>query len=253
MSKDPAFLFYSRDFYEGTRNMLPEERACYIDLMIYQHQNKIIPLDLKRVYMYCSGISKETIDYVITEKFIKTDFGYYNEKLTDVVNNREKHSEKQSINGRLGQFYKQAKKLMYETDYFNLKQHLSKHSNEQALSIVNDFFKLGLKDSFNLDEAKLEALLKHLAIAIIDNNIYKKIEIEKLKILGLSDSVWLDSICELHKLERNKITFGLNEFCLHLKAQGETEKTLKDFKVHFSNWVRVKKQYQVKTENKDRL
>ena len=36
--KDPAFLFYSKDFYEGTRTMLPEERACYIDLMIYQHQ-----------------------------------------------------------------------------------------------------------------------------------------------------------------------------------------------------------------------
>jgi len=34
--KDPAFLFYSKDFYEGTRTMLPEERACYIDLMIYQ-------------------------------------------------------------------------------------------------------------------------------------------------------------------------------------------------------------------------
>ena len=31
--KDPAFLFYSKDFYEGTRTMLPEERACYIDLM----------------------------------------------------------------------------------------------------------------------------------------------------------------------------------------------------------------------------
>ena len=89
---------------------------------------------------------------------------------------------------------------------------------------------------FNLNEAKLKALLKHLAIAIVDNNLYKKIEIENLKILGLSDSVWLDSICELHKLERNKITFGLNEFCLHLKAQGETEKTLKDLLYKRDKW-----------------
>lgn len=244
MSKDPAFLFYSRDFYEGTRNMLPDERACYIDLMIYQHQNKSIPLDLKRVYMYCNGISKETVDYVLAEKFIKTDTGFYNEKLTDVINNRIKHSLKQSINGRLGQFYKQAKKLMSEGDFFRLKEALSKNSNEAALGIVHDFYKLSYKDSFELDEAKLLAMLKHLAIAIIDNNIYKKIEIENLKILGLADSVWLDSICEYHTLERTKIAFGLAEFCKHIKAKGEIEKTLKDFKEHFSNWIRVKKQYQ---------
>ena len=50
MSKDPAFLLYSKDFYEGTRMMLPEERACYVDLMIYQHQNGgFIPNDVRRI------------------------------------------------------------------------------------------------------------------------------------------------------------------------------------------------------------
>ena len=32
MAKDPAFLFYSQDFYAGTRTMLPEERACWAHL-----------------------------------------------------------------------------------------------------------------------------------------------------------------------------------------------------------------------------
>ena len=246
--KDPAFLFYSRDFYEGTRNLLPEERACYIDLIIYQHQNKIIPLDLKRVYMYCSGVSTEIVDFIINEKFVKSDFGYFNEKLSDVINNRIKHSEKQSINGRIGQFYKQAKKVMYETDFYLLKQNLSKHNNEQALSIVHEFYKLSYKDSFNLDEAKLKALLKHLAIAIIDIDLYNKKEIEILKNLGLVDLNWLDAVCEMYKLERKNIGNGITEFCLHLKAQGETEKTFKDFKTHFSNWVRVKQQYKLKAK-----
>lgn len=70
MSKDPAFLFYSKDFYEGTRTMLPEERACYIDLLIYQHQNGgYIPDDIKRVQMYCSGCSEQVIKNVLNQKF----------------------------------------------------------------------------------------------------------------------------------------------------------------------------------------
>jgi len=39
--KDSAFLFYSNDFYEGTRTMFPEKRACLIDLMIYQHKHQL--------------------------------------------------------------------------------------------------------------------------------------------------------------------------------------------------------------------
>lgn len=256
MAKDPAFLFYSRDFYEGTRNLLPEERACYIDLMIYQHQNGIIPLDLKRVYMYCNGITKEVVDYVISIKFIKTDDGYINMKLNDVIQNRVLHSKKQSVNGKLGQFYKQSKKLLSEADFYNLKTKLSKYNNETALSIVYDFFKHSDKHSLDLNEAMLEALLKHLAIAININNIDKLYKIENLQILVLNDDNWLNSICELYKLERKNLPIGINEFILHLKATGVEEKTIKDFKQHFANWVRVKKQVKQKEEanqNKDRL
>lgn len=81
MSKDPAFLFYSKDFYEGTRMMLPEERACYVDLLVYQHQNGIIPNDIKRLQMYCSGCSEETINRVLNQKFNQTVNGWLNQRL----------------------------------------------------------------------------------------------------------------------------------------------------------------------------
>lgn len=68
MAKDPAFLFYSKDFYEGTRMMLPEERACFIDLMIYQHQNGFIPDDKRRLMMYCSGIDEATLEATLEAK-----------------------------------------------------------------------------------------------------------------------------------------------------------------------------------------
>lgn len=88
MNKDPAFLFYSKDFYEGTRLMLPEERACYIDLMIYQHQQGPIPDDIPRLQMYCSGCSAGAIQRVLNEHFNQTPNGWLNKRLTREVNLR---------------------------------------------------------------------------------------------------------------------------------------------------------------------
>lgn len=76
MAKDPAFLFYSTDFYEGTRTMLPEERACFIDLMIYQHQRGPIPNDLKRVLLYCNGVDEATLKTTLQSKFKLTSEGW---------------------------------------------------------------------------------------------------------------------------------------------------------------------------------
>lgn len=81
MNQDPAFLFYSKDFYEGTRLMLPEERACYIDLLIYQHQNGCIPNDVRRLQLYCSGCSAAVIQQVLNLHFKQTDNGWLNQRL----------------------------------------------------------------------------------------------------------------------------------------------------------------------------
>ena len=92
--KDPAFLFYSTAFYEGTRMMLPEERACYLDLMIYQHQNGPIPLNTSRMHMYCTGISNQVVNQVLNEKFKETELGWVSEKMCEVVDERGKSNPK---------------------------------------------------------------------------------------------------------------------------------------------------------------
>jgi len=47
--KDPAFLFYPKDWISGTSEMLPNEKGIYIDLLCYQHQNSDLPNDTKRL------------------------------------------------------------------------------------------------------------------------------------------------------------------------------------------------------------
>lgn len=70
----------------------------------------------------------------------------------------------------------------------------------------------------------------------------------------LFDEQWKEDIERMYKVDRDKVKYALNEFKTHCGTIGENKpKTLNQFKKHFTNWVRVKKQYQVKTENKDRL
>ena len=162
--KDPAFLFYSNDFYEGTRLMLPKERACLIDLMIYQHQHGFIPNDPKRLTLYCSGIDEATLKATLKAKFKQTEEGWYNERLRSVVEDRAEYSHKQSINGRIGQVMKRAKKLCNASEY----------------KVFRDYFYniLGKEEALQALEKKettlqglLKASLKHLENVNVNEDI----------------------------------------------------------------------------------
>lgn len=166
MKKDPAFLFYSRDFYEGTRTMLPEERACYIDLLIYQHQNGIIPNDFKRMAMYCSGVNEAMLEATLKAKFKLCDKGWVNEKLSDVILERENFSNKQSINGVVGQFWKKAGAILDKKTLSKLREALSSMTIKD---IYNDIHTKEINKA--MLEAMLEAKLKHLANANANEDV----------------------------------------------------------------------------------
>ena len=170
-SKDPAFLFYSKDYYEGTRMMTPEERACYIDLLIYQHQNGYIPNDTKRLSLYCSGCSEATLIATLEAKFKLYDKGWLNTKLNDVVLDRQNFSSVQSVNGIIGQFYKSAKKELKANEYAKLKAYLESNFTRELLAERIAENKANLK---GLREAMLIASLKHIedANAIGDEDKY---------------------------------------------------------------------------------
>lgn len=156
MSKDPAFLFYSKDFYEGTRLMLPEERACFIDLLIYQHQNGPIPLDTKRMLMYCSGVNEATLQATLQAKFKQTDKGWVNLKMVEVTDDRSSYKGKQSDNGVLGQFFKKAKSSCKAAEYKALRSYVYEDYGKENL--ISE-----LKKEQTTHEGLLQALLKHLA------------------------------------------------------------------------------------------
>lgn len=207
MAKNPAFLFYSNDFYEGTRMMLPNERACFIDLIIYQHQHGLIPNNLDRVLLYCSGIDKATLEATLEAKFVASDEGYFNEKLKQVIEQREEYSNKQSENGLIGQFFKKAKSTLNTKEYSKLYSYIQ--SNSLREFIIND-----LKNNESNYQATLkgmlEASLKHL-----ENEIENEIENKDLNknYLNTSNSeklILFDSWWNLYKRKEVEIKQLIN-------------------------------------------
>jgi|SRR6478736_1648356 len=193
MSKDPAFLFYSKDFYEGTRTMLPEERACYIDLLIYQHQNDIIPLDLRRVLLYCNGISEATLKTTLEAKFKQVENGWINDKLKTISLERLEYAKKQSVNGTVGQFWKKSKAILDDSDYISLRNSLKSKTVLEVYELTKNL--VCAKDS-------LKALLKHLAIENANEDV-----------IEIKDDNEFDYKSELLKLVSNKVL--VNDFVNH--------------------------------------
>lgn len=150
--KDPAFLFYSKDYYEGTRMMLPKERACYMDLLVYQHQNGKIPFDLERVAMYCNGIDETTLIATLEAKFVKTADGWENKRLAEEIISRENYKSGQSDSGKIGQFWKKAKKFLAKREYEKLRKLFTDKD------LVLEF-----TEQNEVNKTTLEGLLKHIA------------------------------------------------------------------------------------------
>ena len=74
MAKDPAVLFYTNDFLSGTILLSNEQKGAYITLLCLQHQKGL--LSEKDMLSVCKSYDED-----VFSKFIKTDEGYYNERM----------------------------------------------------------------------------------------------------------------------------------------------------------------------------
>lgn len=113
MAKDPAFLFYSKDWLEGTAEMTPDEKGVYIDLLAHQHQKGSLPADTKRLAKMV-GISEQeflTVWTLLKNKFNQTDDRMVNRKLSEVTTDRLSKSHTNRITGKFATLIRSVKHL----------------------------------------------------------------------------------------------------------------------------------------------
>lgn len=96
MSKDPAFLFYSQDFFMGVQLMSWEDRGKYITLLCVMHQHG--RMSEERV-----GLLVGSVSVSLREKFQVDEAGnWFSEKLEFVIAKRQDFIDKQIANGKKG-------------------------------------------------------------------------------------------------------------------------------------------------------
>jgi len=85
--KDPAFLFYTQDFYVGTAFLTHAQVGKYIRLICAQHQHG--RLSEERILHICGDLDRNVLD-----KFQQDENGnYYNVRLEAEIDKRKKFSE----------------------------------------------------------------------------------------------------------------------------------------------------------------
>ena len=85
IAKDPAFLFYPSDFLTGTMFMSHEQIGIYIRLLCSQHQHG-------GVIDKISFNSLVGNNEIVRTKFIEINLGFYNQRLADEMEKRNKKS-----------------------------------------------------------------------------------------------------------------------------------------------------------------
>lgn len=96
MAKDPAFLFYSSDFLSGISDLTMEERGQYITLLCVQHQKGF--LTEKTIRLLVGSVSVDVLDKFSIDK----NGNYFNKRLKEEAEKRNKFTESRRNNGNLG-------------------------------------------------------------------------------------------------------------------------------------------------------
>lgn len=126
MAKDPAFLFYSKDFLSGIQDLTMEERGQYITLLCLQHQKGHLS---EKAIKLCVGNAAADV----MAKFRQDTAGlWYNIRLEEEAKKREAHAEKQKARATEGW-----KKRKNQTNQEKDKQSGIQYGNAAALPLVN--------------------------------------------------------------------------------------------------------------------
>ncbi len=89
---------------QSTRGLLPEEEGVYFRLCLhYYDTEKPFPLEMRQMLKRLQLLSYiEVVESILDEYFVKTDKGWFHERIEEEIKNFRKTAKKNKVNGRLG-------------------------------------------------------------------------------------------------------------------------------------------------------
>lgn len=139
MAKDPAFLFMSKDWIEGTAEFMPDEKGVFIDLLCHQHQKGDLPNDTLRLARMV-GLSHEDflrIWKALQPKFKQVGDRLVNRRLEETMTDRSKKGWKNTITGTFASLLRLGNYSSVEYKFLKKKFNIDEFINENKETITD--------------------------------------------------------------------------------------------------------------------
>ena len=154
-------MFYSKDWLEGTAELMPDEKGVFIDLLCHQHQKESIPADPVRLARMV-GLPQEQFDViwkVLAPLFNQTADRsvdrLVNKRLLSVMEERADKGHKNKIIGTFASLLRTTK--LSKKQYADIKESFDvteflNMDTERAIERLTEWFDKRLKSIGNGDE-----------------------------------------------------------------------------------------------------
>lgn len=255
MGKDPAFLFYSKDWLEGTAEMTSEEKGVYVDLLAHQHQKGSLPTETKKLAKL-AGLSESEFLKVWSElssKFVANASGrLVNRKLNGIVSERLDKGWRNTIIGTLGAIVRYAVqkdrkdsavaekvKKSFKVDDFlacpeqNLSERISEWFSERYIkcyeSIANANNSISNKDENKVSNGEFE---KTPMGSEFVKNIAKEV---------WEDKGWMESICMGQNIQPDELRRWMAQFNASVSNDNIPNFSSSAYKKIFLGWLNSQK------------
>lgn len=253
--KDPAFLFYSKDWLEGTAEMLPQEKGVYIDLLCHQHQKGDLPSDTLRLARI-TGLAHEDFLPIwehLSDKFepIGTPNGgrICNKKLCEVATERSSKAWKNKIISVFAAVIKKnridasdLKKLKesFKVDDFihctteNITERITEWCTVRIGSLANANANEDVnenKGEEGVGETQPATPMFHATHST------QLLDIDLLLQKVIHDIDGFVRIYAQQGIDKDKLELWLENFNKWLRFTGCSRKLERDYRTHFGNWL----------------
>lgn len=218
MAKDPAFLFYPGDYLRDTQCLSEKSQVAY-DRIMCEHMRNIC-ISETQLNFFIKRLNANEREEVM-QVLQKVDGGYQIYWVAESITKRKAYSESRRTN-RKGSKPKSAANISTTYD--------SHMENENENAIENELV--------NKKEIENEILPPRYVDQLKQQ---PKFKIEHIRELP-KQTLWYENVIRAYKITPNDFNRLVDEFIAHCHSQGKAEdKTERDLKSHFTNWLGVKK------------
>lgn len=234
MAKDlPYFKFFCSEWSDGDITLEDyETQGLFINVCSYYWSNNC---NLELIKLKKRFRNDNNLDNLIDAKIIKVNGNFISISFLD--KQLIEREEQSSTKSRGGKASAEAKRLL------KIQQQFVSNSTENQ-HVLNSS---STENQHMLKSCSTEAqVLREDKIREDNITSISVIKFEDAVKICLFDENWKADVERVYKIDRNKIQHALTDFTNHCGTIGEnTDKSLKNFKKHFTNWVRIKKQYAI--------